>query len=259
MGRDFLPIPIVIQKEELAKQLVEKELKENPKPAVVKNSEIMVNHDEAFKDVADEKPYNKMTAAEKKQYRQKKKKEEKEAKKKIKDEIKLAALKEKEETKAKKRQESYERKKAKDRERYYERKKASEEEELLKQQLEKARLLAPPQPIKLSIEKANKVSFVPDQLDSPPRPQRQAPVSRSPVVRALHHTQRAAPQPPRVHSGMNYDQFAGFMDRYNRETGKLRAVAEKKVEVVEAELPKHNDYDPWGLARNYRNLNTRPF
>ena len=216
MGRDFLPIPIVIQKEELAKQLVEKELKENPKPAVVKNSEIMVNHDEAFKDVADEKPYNKMTAAEKKQYRQKKKKEEKEAKKKIKDEIKLAALKEKEETKAKKRQESYERKKAKDRERYYERKKASEEEELLNKQLEKARLLAPPQPIKLSIEKANKVSFVPDQ-------------------------------------------FAGFMDRYNRETGKLRAVEEKKVEVVDAELPKHNDYDPWGLARNYRNLNTRPF
>jgi len=61
---------------------------------------------------------------------------------------------------------------------------------------------------------------------------------------------------------MNYDQFAGFMDRYNRETGKLRAVAEKKVEVVESQqatLPKHNDYDPWGLARNYRNLNKRPF
>ena len=253
MGRDFLPIPIVIQKEELAKQLVEKELKENPKPAVVKNSEIMVNHDEAFKEVPDEKPYNKMTAAEKKQYRQKKKKEEKEAKKKIKEEIKLAALKEKEETKAKKRQESYERKKAKDRERYYERKKKSEEEELLKQQLEKARLLAPPQPIKNSIEKVKTVSFVPDQLDSPPRPQRQAPQQR-----VQHHTQRAAPQPPRVHTGMNYDQFAGFMDRYNRETGKLRAVAEKKVEV-EAELPKHNDYDPWGLARNYRKLNTRPF
>ena len=257
MGRDFLPIPIVIQKEELAKQLVEKQLQENPTPAIVKNSEIMVNHDEAFKEPTEGKPYNKMTTAEKKQYRQNKKKEEKEAKKKIKDEIKLHALKEKEELKAKKRQESYERKKAKDRERYYERKKASEEEEKLKKQLEKARLLAPPQPVKLSIEKVNKVSFVPDQLDSPPRsqrPQRQAPVPQ----RVQHHTQRAAPQPPRVHSGMNYDQFAGFMDRYNRETGKLRAVPQK-VEVEEPELPKHNDYDPWGLARNYRNLNTRPF
>ena len=218
MGRDFLQIPVVIQKEELAKQLLEKEKQEQPKPIIPKNSELMVNHEDAFKDTSGDKPYNKMNAVEKKQYRANKKKEEKEAKKKIKDEIKLNALKEKEELKAKKRQESYERKKAKDRERYYERKKASEEEEKLKKQLQEPHL--------------------------PP---------------TQHHTHRLAQQPPPQHTGMNYDQFAGFMDRYNRETGKLREVEHKKIEIEEPEKPKHNDYDPWGLARNYRNLNTRPF
>tara|TARA_R110002073_G_scaffold6799_2_gene39854 strand:+ start:863 stop:1630 length:768 start_codon:yes stop_codon:yes gene_type:complete len=255
MGRDFLQVPIVIQKEELAKQLLEKEKQEQPKPIIPKNSELMVNHEDAFKDTSGDKPYNKMNAVEKKQYRTNKKKEEKEAKKKIKDEIKLNALKEKEELKAKKRQESYERKKAKDRERYYARKKASEEEEKLKKQLEAARLLAPPQPIHNTIEKVKKVAFAPDELDSPPRPRRQAPH----LPPTQHHTHRLAQQPPPQYTGMNYDQFAGFMDRYNRETGKLREVEHKKIEIEEPEQPKHNDYDPWGLARNYRNLNSRPF
>ena len=261
MGRDFLQIPVVIQKEELAKQLLEKEKQEQPKPIIPKNSELMVNHEDAFKDTSGDKPYNKMNADEKKQYRTNKKKEEKEAKKKIKDEIKLNALKEKEELKAKKRQESYERKKAKDRERYYERKKASEEEEKLKKQLQEARLLAPPQPIHNTIKK---VAFArEDELDSPPRQlvhlrthsARQAPRPQP----AQHHTHRLAQQPPPQRTGMNYDQFAGFMDRYNRETGKLREVEHKKIEIEEPEKQKHNDYDPWGLARNYRNLNTRPF
>tara|TARA_R110000744_G_scaffold4327_1_gene15656 strand:+ start:2594 stop:3430 length:837 start_codon:yes stop_codon:yes gene_type:complete len=64
---------------------------------------------------------------------------------------------------------------------------------------------------------------------------------------------------PSISTGMDYNSFAGMMDRYNRETGRT-AVYKPVAEPKEIKQPiKQHIYDPWGARAKYDRLNSTNF